>query len=64
MKYNNAKIENGSLAQFDNDKKLWQLLFAPEQTGPHELIVYAKRMNDSEASSEAVVKFNLNVNKL
>jgi len=64
IKYNNSKIENGSLAQFDNDKKIWQLLFAPERTGPHELIVYAKRSNDSESSLAAVVKFNLDVTKL
>jgi hypothetical protein len=64
IEYNHVKIENGTLAQFDNDKKLWQLLFAPERTGPHELIVYAKRMNDNESSSNSVVKFNLNVTKL
>ncbi|CAF2046632.1 unnamed protein product [Rotaria magnacalcarata] len=55
--------KNGSLAQINNDKKLWQLLFAPERTGPHELIVYAKRTNDRE-SSKSDAKFNLNVTKL
>jgi hypothetical protein len=35
-----------------------------ERTGPHELIVYAKRTNDRESSSKSVVKFNLDVIKL
>ncbi|CAF4370582.1 unnamed protein product [Rotaria sp. Silwood2] len=64
IKYNNVKIENGSLAQYNNDKKLWQLLFAPERTGLHELTVYAKRNNDNESSSRSVVRFDLDVNKL
>ncbi|CAF1192948.1 unnamed protein product [Adineta steineri] len=33
IQYNDVKIKNGSLAQFNNDKKIWQLLFAPERTG-------------------------------
>ncbi|CAF4152472.1 unnamed protein product [Rotaria socialis] len=58
-----SAAENGLLAQFNNDKKLWQLLFAPERTGPHELIVYAKRTKDGE-SSKSDSKFNLDVTKL
>jgi hypothetical protein len=64
IEYNGVKIENGSLAQFDHKKNLWQLLFAPEQTGLHELTVYAKRKDDTESSSKSVVQFNLNVTKL
>jgi hypothetical protein len=64
IKYNNVEIENGSLAQYNQEKQHWQLLFAPERTGPHELIVYANRINDSESSCESVVKFSLNVTKL
>ena len=64
IEHNHKKVENGSLAQFNNDKKLWQLLHAPERTGFHELIVYAKRNDDSRSTLEAVVKFNLNVDKL
>ena len=64
IEHNHNKVENGSLAQFDNDKKLWQLLFAPQRTGFHELIVYAKRNNDNRSTSNAVVKFNLDVDKL
>ncbi|CAF0925803.1 unnamed protein product [Rotaria sp. Silwood1] len=45
-------------------KKPWQLLFAPERTGQHELIVYTKKIKDNESSSNAVVKFNLDVGKL
>lgn len=64
IKYDNVRIENGSLAQFINEKRLWQLLFAPERTGQHDLIVYAKKINDMKSSWNAVVKFNLNVGKL
>jgi hypothetical protein len=64
IEYNDVKIENGSLAQFENDKNLWQLLFAPERKGPHELTVYAKRRDDTKSSSGAVVKFNLDVTRL
>jgi hypothetical protein len=64
IEYNNIKIENGSLAQFDNEKKVWQLLFAPEQIGLHELIIYAKRITDIDSLSNAVVKFNLDVTTL
>jgi hypothetical protein len=64
IEYNNVTIENGSLAQFDSNKKLWQLLFAPEQTGLHELIVYGKRNAGNELSSAPVVKFYLDVTNL
>jgi hypothetical protein len=64
IEYNHVRIENGSLAQFDHEKNLWQLLFAPQRTGPHELIVFAKRKDDTKLSSGAVVKFNLDVTKL
>jgi len=53
IEYNNVKIENGSLAQYNHEKQHWQLLFAPERTGSHELIVYAKQTTDSESSSKA-----------
>ncbi|CAF4158276.1 unnamed protein product, partial [Adineta steineri] len=64
IEYNNIKIKNGSLAQFNNEKKLWQLLFAPERTGQHELNVFGKRTSDTESSSTVVVKFNLDVTKI
>jgi hypothetical protein len=64
IEYNHIKIENGSLAQYNHEKGYWQLLFAPERTGVHELIIYAKRINDIESSSTSVVKFNLDVTKL
>jgi hypothetical protein len=59
-----VKIENGSLAQFDHEKKLWQFLFAPERTGPHEMLIFAQRRDDTKSSSAAVVKFHLNVTEL
>jgi hypothetical protein len=64
IEHNNVRIENGSLAQFDHEKKLWQLLFAPERTGPHELLIFAKRRDDSDGPANVVVKFNLDVTKL
>ena len=64
IEYNQSKIENGSLTQYDHERKLWQLLFAPERTGLHELIVFGKRTTDVKSSSTAVVKFNLNVTSL
>jgi hypothetical protein len=55
-------VENGSLAQFDNDRNLWQLYCAPEHTGQHELIVFDK--HNSEVKSGCVLKFYLNVTQL
>ena len=62
--FNSNQIQNGSLAQFDHERKLWQLLFAPERPGAHELIIFARKSTDSSTSSDAVIKFNLNVTKL
>ena len=62
IQYNNKTIKNGSLAQYDSEKNFWQLLFAPECIGQHELFVFAKCMN--EEKSECVLKFYLNVTKI
>jgi hypothetical protein len=64
IQYNKKTIENGALAQFDHDKQLWQLLFAPEQKGQHELIIYARRINDKNNSANSVAQFLLNVTSL
>ena len=61
-KYNGSYVENGALAQFDEKKKLWQLLFAPGNTGEHELIVFAK--GSDQKNSEFAVRFHLNVTEL
>ena len=58
------RIENGSLAQYHHQKKVWQLLFAPERPGLHQLFVFAKPVKDKDGSSIAVVRFSLNVTKL
>lgn len=50
------------MAQYDNEKRLWQLLFAPECTGQHELVVFAKRIN--EETSKCALKFQLSVTQL
>ncbi|UJR27062.1 hypothetical protein I4U23_008366 [Adineta vaga] len=66
IKYNDVKIENGSLVQYYREKNLWQLLFAPERIGQHRLIVYGKRNNNNNNESDytSVVEFNLNATTL
>ena len=64
IRYESVEVENGSLVQFHHQKRLWQLLFAPERTGLHELIVYARKVQESPPNWDAVVKFNLNVKEL
>ncbi|CAF2692888.1 unnamed protein product [Rotaria sp. Silwood2] len=63
-KLNDNQEENCALAQFDNDKQQWQFLFAPQRTGLHKLIIYARRQSDSKTSYGAVVQFDLTVTKL
>ncbi len=41
---------------------LWQLLFALECTGQHDLVVFAKRNN--EENPRCALKFHLNVAQL
>ena len=62
IRYNDVIIENGSLAQFDSNKQLWRLLFAPQRVGEHDLFIFAKR--NSEEKPESAIKFYLNVTKL
>jgi hypothetical protein len=62
IKYNKVGVKNGTLTQFDSDKRLWQLLFAPERIGQHELFIFAKR--DNEEKSGSALKFHLNVTQL
>ena len=64
IKYKDNEIENGALAQYNHEKQTWQLLFAPEQTGLHELIVYAQRIHDNTTSARPAVMFLLYVTKL
>ena len=64
IEYKNETIENGTLAQYDHDKNLWQLLFAPERTGQHELFIFARRIDDNNTSANSVVRFHLNVTNL
>jgi hypothetical protein len=64
IQYNDIKVDNGTLAQFDSDNHNWQLLFAPQRTGLHVLFVFAKREKDADSTSHSVVKFHLNVTQL
>ena len=64
IEYNDIKIENGTLTQFDNNKQEWQLLFAPQQTGLHKLNIYAERQSETKILSGAVAQFDLYVTEL
>ncbi|CAF0985557.1 unnamed protein product [Adineta steineri] len=64
IEYEGTPIENGALAQYDHEKQLWQLLFAPEHTGEHQLYIFAKRIDDKNVSAKSAVMFPLNVTKI
>jgi len=64
IEYSGTRIENGSIAQFDSEKKLWQLLFAPEVTGQHDLIIFAQRTSNEQAKSDSVAQLKLDVDHL
>ena len=64
IKYDDNKIEDGTLTQYDSDKNNWQLLFAPQHTGLHVLCVYGKHENDADSSLHSVAEFRLNVTRL
>ncbi|CAF1015925.1 unnamed protein product [Didymodactylos carnosus] len=63
IKYNNRKIENGSLLQYDCDKDLWQCLFAPQNIGLHKITIYAKWIAESDVL-HSVVEFDMDVTHL
>lgn len=56
--------ERTALAQYDKEGKLWQCLFAPQQTGEHQLTIFARRIDDPNSSGTSVVRFPLNVTEL
>ena len=58
---NGFRIENGSLAQFNSQKQLWQLFFAPERIGQHKLLVFAHCVTPDGIISGITVEFFLNV---
>ena len=64
LEYNDVEIENGTLVQYDHKKQVWQLLFAPQQTGLHKLDVYAERHSDTKNLSGAVAQFDLYVTSI
>ncbi|CAF4168279.1 unnamed protein product, partial [Rotaria magnacalcarata] len=53
-----------ALAQFDHDKQQWQLLFAPQCTGLHQLMIYGRRQSSANTTSHSVAKFDLHVTRL
>jgi len=63
MRYNDTTEKNTTLAQFDQEKRQWQLLFAPQQTGVYELNVFAQQLSTSGKSTR-VARFELTVTKL
>ncbi|CAF1181386.1 unnamed protein product [Adineta steineri] len=62
--YNNIEEEHQTLTQFDHEKKQWQLLFAPQQTGQHQLTIFARHQSDLDKKFNIVAQFNLNVTSL
>lgn len=64
IEYNNVRIENGTLTQFNSEKQYWQLLFAPERIGKHKLLVFAHCSTPDGVISGIVVEFNLDVTQL
>ncbi|CAF4447036.1 unnamed protein product, partial [Rotaria socialis] len=64
IEFNGIKNENCALAQFDHDKHQWQLLFAPQCAGLHQLMIYGRRHSDSRTEFEAVAEFSLIVTKI
>jgi len=64
IEYSDVKEKKCALAQFDNDKQQWQFLFAPQRTGAHKLVIYARRQSDIKTTYDCVAQFDLNVTKL
>ena len=64
LEHDDIEVENGTLTQFDSTQRQWQLLFAPQQTGPHQLIVFARHQANKTSNSKAVVRFDVNVTHL
>ena len=64
IEYDQTRIENGTLTQYDHEKRQWQLLFAPQRTGEHKLWIFAQRQSDKQSSQSAVAQLGLNVTKL
>ncbi|UJR17671.1 hypothetical protein I4U23_004567 [Adineta vaga] len=62
--YDNVEEENQTLTQFDHEKKQWQLLFAPQQTGQHQLSIFARHRLDVEKKFNIVAQLDLNVTNL
>ena len=62
LKDKKNQVTNGDLAQFDANRQLWQLLFAPQSVGDHKLNIFAKRTNESK--STYVAQLDLYVTKL
>jgi hypothetical protein len=61
---NGIRIENGALTQFNSEKKHWQLLFAPERTGEHKLLIFAHCSTPDGVISGIVVEFDVHATQL
>ncbi|CAF1314943.1 unnamed protein product [Adineta ricciae] len=62
--FNCVEKENQTLTQFDHEKKQWQLLFASQETGLHQLSIFARRRVDTTKKFNSVAEFDLNVTNL
>ena len=64
IEFNQTRIANGTLTQYDHEKRHWQLLFAPQRTGEHKLLIFAQRQSDKQGTIPMVAQLGLNVTKL
>jgi hypothetical protein len=64
IEFNGIKNQNCALAQFDHEKQQWQLLFAPQYAGLHQLLIYGRRHSASRTVFKAVAEFGLIVTKI
>jgi hypothetical protein len=53
-----VNVENGTIANFNDETKLWECLFAPSSAGvPFELTLFAKQLDEQQ--SHCVAQFDL-----
>ena len=64
LEYNGTAVDNGALAQFDSGKQHWQLLFAPQRPGRHDIWIFARRHADKDSTSTSVAQLHLNVTRI
>ena len=64
IEHKGAVVERAALTQYDEERKLWQCLFAPQHIGEHRLMIFARQTKNTDSSGTSVVMFPLNVHRL